>query len=220
MLKLNAEDEKALYNGTGALEGPEDALSSSEKKQMESLLPLTERVRQSPYMIEKWENALLVAGTDMEDMEKRLKVNIGIVTGCIGFSLALMLIIIFMKLDSAYVMLATGLILVLMTIAVVFMFFCLRWILVCGIHKEWKPFQNYIRKHGIVTLKYEMDTLLHGIQQMKIDNERAKEDIRRIQKQDWLSPKELKWAEACMQIPEPPKHTVNLAEDLWKWKEE
>ena len=177
-------------------------MSSSEKKQMESLLPLTERVRQSPYMIEKWENALLVAGTDMEDMEKRLKVNIGIVTGCIGFSLVLMLIIIFMKLDSIYVMLATGL------------------ILVCGIHKEWKPFQNYIRKHGIVTLKYEMDTLLHGIQQMKIDNERAKEDIRRIQKQDWLSPKELKWAEACMQIPEPPKHTVNLAEDLWKWKEE
>lgn len=220
VLKLNSEEEKELIKTTYPGESLEEENPLLEQQQEKCLLLLEERARQYPAVITQWEAALLKAGSEMDEIERKVKTYLGIFGGCVVVSILLMLVVVLLIPEPTIALLTTGIILLIMTVGLVFLFLGIKWLSAYGIHSDKELFQKYIRKYGIVTLKAEMDALLRGIREMKELCSRAKEDIQKINKGECLSEEEYQWASVPMEERERPKHTENLVENLLKWESE
>ncbi|MDE7368140.1 MAG: hypothetical protein K2N24_12380 [Lachnospiraceae bacterium] len=218
MLKLNSEDEKALYSDwNGSVYGRSEYVDP-ENGQMDCLNILEEKISLYAALDELWQEKLLRTSGILNDAVHKMKSAYGVAGVFVGFSFLIMVVVVLLKLGSEYVMLATGAILLMTTIAFVFIYFGVEATCFYGVHSEWKIFENYIKRYEVVPLKSEIDGLLQGIQYMRDERQRAEQYKERLKKGEWLSQEEYQWASTRPEAPPCPVHSENLAKNLLKKK--
>lgn len=216
MLKLNEKDETELYkNWNGSLYGRNE-YADPEGEQMECLLTLEERIRTYPSIIEKWQENLQKSSRILEIAEKKMKLYYGLAGGLIVFTILFMMLVVGLKLNSTWVMVATGLIFVIMTGVFILIFLGINVTCFYGVHNEWNVFQRYIQRYQVHTLKMKNRELATGIHQMEEEYRRAEDYRNRLKKGELLAEEEYQWAMTRLEVPEMPIHTENLAENIGK----
>ncbi len=216
MLKLNPEEEQELCKGwNGGIYGETDDIDL-DNPQLACLLILDEKIRQYPIVISQWQDRLLEDRATLDESNWSIKRYFGWAVGIAIVIFIAMLVIALLKLDSVYVMLATGFILLLGTIIIILVAFGIREVFFYGIHKEWSMFQSYIARHQVVTLSAEITELKKGIYWMREEYSQAKAYKERLKKGEWLSEEEYQSASTRMTVPEYKAHTENLVENLGK----
>lgn len=218
MLKLNSEDEAKLYSDwNGSTYGRSEYLDP-ENGQMDCLNTLEEKLSLYAALEEQWQEKLLRTSGVLNDAAHKMKSSYGVAGVFVGFSFLIMIILVIMKVGSEYVMLASGGILLMMTIAFVFVYFGIEATCFYGVHSEWKVFEKYIKRYDVVSLKSEIEGLIQGIQYMRDERRRAEQYRERLKKGEWLSEEEYQWASTRPEPPACPVHSENLAKNLWKKK--
>lgn len=216
MLKLNEKDETELYkNWNGSFYGRGE-YADPEGEQMECLLTLEERIRTYPSIIEKWQENLQKSSQILEIAEKKMKIYYGLSGGLVVFTLLFMMLVVGLKLNSTWVMVATGLIFLIMTGVFILIFLGINITCFYGVHNEWNVFQKYIQRYQVHTLKTKNRELVTGIHQMEEEYRRAEDYRNRLKKGELLAEEEYRWAMTRMEVPEMPIHTENLAENIGK----
>lgn len=220
MLKLNSDDEAELYRDWNGSTYGRSGFADPENKQMDCLNTLEEKISLFSALEDQWQEKLLRADAMLDSAKMRMQRLYGVVGVLTGFSLLIMILVVILKLDSEYVMLASGGILLLFLGASLFIYLAVEATCFYGVHNEWKPFQKYNRRYQVVSLKSEIEGLIKGIQYMKEQCGKAEEFKARLKKGQWLSEEEYQWASARPEPPYCPAHSENLAKNLWKKKSE
>lgn len=218
MLKLNKEDEEALYSDWNGSSYGRSEYADPENKQMDCLNTLEEKLFLYTALEEQWQERLLRASGILNDAIHRMKIHYGVAGVFIGFSILIMVVVVLLELDSDFVMLATVGILIMMTLAFVFIYFGIEVTCFYGVHSEWEIFEKYIERFDVIPLKTEIEGLVQGIQFMRDERKRAEQYRERLKKGEQLSEEEYQWASTRPEEPACPVHSENLAKNLWKKK--
>lgn len=216
MLKLNVQEEKKLYNDWNGSTYGRSEFADPENDQMDCLNTLEEKLHQYPIIEEQWQEKLLKSSELLGEAKRKMNIFYGFAGTMAFFSILLMIVVVGLKLNSTYVMFATVGILLMMTAAMISLYFGIEATCFYGVHNEWQIFQKYIQKYQVVSLKLEIQELIEGIQFMKEECQRAERDREQLKKGVWLSEEEYRWASTRPEAPELLVHTENLAKNLWK----